>query len=1164
MKKAGLLFATVIMMVILFAFSASALSETGQCGDNVYWNYDSSTGEVVISGSGPMYDYEDYIYSPFYNHRSSIKKVVIKDGVTSIGDYAFYACKTLTIVTISDSVTRIGKNALSYCDNINSITVGENNTNYSSDSCGVLFNKEKTILFKYPSGNKRTSYEIPNWVTSIDDYAFYYSKSLTSIIIPNTVASIGDYGFYKCEELKSIIIPDSVTDIGEIAFGGCENLESVVIGAGVTTIENRTFDSCYSLKDVSIPDGITTISSWTFHRCDSLEYITIPNSVTVIEEYAFYGCGSLKNIVIPDSVTTLGNAVFYECSALESVTIGSGIKIITDATFDSCYSLINIFIPNNVTAIGLRAFAYCSSLESVVIGNSVTDIDNRAFDYCNSLESIIIPNSVMTIGADAFCNAKNLKNVYYQGTEEQWKSITISYGNTPLTSASIHYNSPGVIPEHKEYTISGRTFTKNLDYFTSYTNSSSYNTELANIAAALSKDVYSKKKIKADYTALGFEEENVAVNDYDGDFNPDTCGYTVGFKKSEYSDEAICLITVRGSSNTSDWVGNISMLTLLDGKHIGFSFPANRIYDAARKMAKDKGFTGKMKYVLTGHSRGAAVANLLAVKLMEDGVSSSDVYNYNFACPDVAALFSFKSYNNIFNICNRLDIVPYVPGDIASAIAAPGISWDKYGKTYWFTSYNDDRSPLVPEHDMGLYLEHLDKKLLPSEWEQTSGDKFHDIVADIHGWTAKVFCPVDVVVTDSQGNRLASVIGSEVNYYNSNFGDVIIFTDGDKKIIYIKGDKEFKVNLTGTDDGTMMYSLEKCNPITQETFESKVFTDVELKKGKEMQSSVGQEQKAEDVKLFVTEKQSGEEINSYEISENGAEKEINHVYKAETVKAECIKDGKVTYTCSCGDTYTETLPAAGHTDKDKNYICDICGVSAGSAPSVPSPVPHTHSHKVTSRLSATYTQVEKTVYTCSCGDSYTVTGKSVLKLKKPTSLKTKAVKVASKNKSTLTVAWNKVDGAEKYEVERYVGKKWKKVKTVSGTSLKISKLTAGKSYKFRVRAVVGANKSAWSTYTAKVVPLKPTLTLKSGKKQLTANWKSVANITGYEVQYSTSKKFAKKTAKTVTVKKAKTKKTVIKKLRKGKKYFVRIRAYKTVGNKKIYGAWSTVRNVKVK
>ena len=229
---------------------------------------------------------------------------------------------------------------------------------------------------------------------------------------------------------------------------------------------------------------------------------------------------------------------------------------------------------------------------------------------------------------------------------------------------------------------------------------------------------------------------------------------------------------------------------------------------------------------------------------------------------------------------------------------------------------------------------------------------------------------------------------------------------------------------------------------------------------------------------------------------------------------------------------------------------------------------HTHTEVVIPAVKATYTADGLTAgKKCSeCGEIL-VKQKKVArkKLKKVTSLKKKAVKLASGSKTTLTLSWKKVTGAEKYVVQQYVNKKWKTVATTKKNSYTVKKLKANKSYKFRVRAKAGKYYGSYSkTYTAKTVPLKPTLTVKAGKKQLTASWKTVANITGYEVQYSTSKKFTKKTTKKVTIKKAKTKKTTIKKLTKGKKYYVKVRAYKTVGKKKIYGAWSTVKTVKVK
>lgn len=202
---------------------------------------------------------------------------------------------------------------------------------------------------------------------------------------------------------------------------------------------------------------------------------------------------------------------------------------------------------------------------------------------------------------------------------------------------------------------------------------------------------------------------------------------------------------------------------------------------------------------------------------------------------------------------------------------------------------------------------------------------------------------------------------------------------------------------------------------------------------------------------------------------------------------------------------------------------------------------------------------------CSVCGKIIVAQKTVAKLTlgQASGLKSKKAKVAKSSEITLT--WNKVTGAEKYEVYQQNGKSWKKIKTTSKTSLTVKKLKSNKSYNFKVRAVVDDIKGKYSSIlTVKTVPETTTkLTLKAGKKQLTASWSKVSDISGYEVQYSTSKKFTKKTTKTVTAKKS-SKKTTIKKLKKGKKYYVRVRTYKTVNGKKVYSGWSTVKSVKVK
>lgn len=154
----------------------------------------------------------------------------------SIGDKAFAGCTTLENITIPNGVINIGNYAFAGCNSLQSINVSEGNSNYLSCG-GVLFDKSKSVLIKYPEGEKDTSYIIPDGVTSIGDFAFMYCISLKSITIPNSVTSVGCDAFRWCVLLESIIIPESVTSIGKGALFLCESLKSITIPENVTSDE---------------------------------------------------------------------------------------------------------------------------------------------------------------------------------------------------------------------------------------------------------------------------------------------------------------------------------------------------------------------------------------------------------------------------------------------------------------------------------------------------------------------------------------------------------------------------------------------------------------------------------------------------------------------------------------------------------------------------------------------------------------------------------------------------------------------------------------------------------------------------------------------------------------------------------------------------------------
>ena len=244
-------------------------TESGKCGERLTWEYNWLTGVLTIQGSGAMNNWDELNDAPWAYLRDDIISVVIQNGVTSIGNRAFYECYQLNRVSIGNDVTIIGDDSFAECWILNNI-------------------------------------ELPGSILHIGTRAFSDCKQLKKINIPNNVATIGDFAFADCICLPGFIIPDSVTGIGEGVFSGCKNMTSVTIGNHVACIPQGMFSGCERLTTVNLSNGVTRIDEWAFADCLAFSRIDIPGSVITIGDYAYEGCAQLKSITIPRSVTKIG------------------------------------------------------------------------------------------------------------------------------------------------------------------------------------------------------------------------------------------------------------------------------------------------------------------------------------------------------------------------------------------------------------------------------------------------------------------------------------------------------------------------------------------------------------------------------------------------------------------------------------------------------------------------------------------------------------------------------------------------------------------------------------------------------------------------------------------------------------------------------------------
>lgn len=416
MKNKVFMVGMIIMVMMLAQFSmligsVKAETITGSDGD-VSWSFDSESGILTFSGSGEITGNWRTEIDLF---EEKVNKVVIQNGITTLGQFAFQNCKSMKSIDIPNSVEVIEGNAFVDCESLTSITIpdkiGEesegfisswfvnckslenvdvsSNNKYYSSVDGVVYNKDKTKLIYYPWNKSNTSYKILEGVTSIGEAAFADCEKLTSIDIPNSVSNIETDAFIGCVGITSIKIPNGVKSVEPYTFCGCQSLTYIEIPNSVTIIGDDAFWDCDSLKEVKIPNSVTSIGNGAFLSCDNLTKMEVPNSVTTIGRMAFTACENLKEIKISNSVTSIGVGAFGDCKSLTYIQIPNSVINIGESAFANCLNLTKIAIPSSVTSIGDNAFAYCDNLTIYCKSNS----DAQKYAEENNINYVIDDNA---------------------------------------------------------------------------------------------------------------------------------------------------------------------------------------------------------------------------------------------------------------------------------------------------------------------------------------------------------------------------------------------------------------------------------------------------------------------------------------------------------------------------------------------------------------------------------------------------------------------------------------------------------------------------------------------------------------------------------------------------------------------------------------------------
>ncbi|MBQ9531692.1 MAG: leucine-rich repeat protein [Eubacterium sp.] len=1122
----------------------------------------------------------------FYNCKSL--ENIIATNVSLIENNAFYNCESLENIIATTELKEI-KSSFNNCSNLSYVNYSGTKdqwqqisicSEYSSDNRNL---RSATVFCSDGIINDKGIYYEGDYQYSLNSdkteaYVKKYKGKSANVVIPDTlggvpVTGISDESFKNNKTLTSIEFPDSVTFVSDWAFRECENIHSIKIGAGITDFDRWTFDDSKYITAISVSENnpvydsrdncnaiIETKTNTMIFGCGST---TIPSTVSRIEG-AFNSCLSLTNITISSSVQEIDEYSFRNCSNLESISVDSA-NLKYDSR-DNCNAIIET--ETNKLILGGK---------STVIPNSVTTIGKYAF-IGSVLESINIPSSVTKIEPGAFLYCTDLKDIYFWGTAKQWfETASYSYGgdysdeneDNAVFFATIHCSDINLNEDEFKYAVnnSGKL------YIYEYTGNASNVTVPATIGEVQVTEIL-KNTFKDNNTIEnvvipeGVERlgsyvfsncENLKTitlpkslnyidyareEDYDWD-NGYWYSYYVGFiDNCPNLSEVYYNGTLNEAAAIRTYYTNVYLPSMTE-KVIHCSDGDLNKGDFIYYVYNNNVFILECKKGITEVNIPSEIDGRPVSEIVYGFAFNKNTTSISIA-DGIKGIYSSLLSNTEFykNESNWENGALYVSNYLVEVKEEAGEKYTvKEGTKSICSGAFDSAGNILTELTIPSSVISIDNYSFSGcqgltdiyfagsamDWFNMYTDKVDEAV--IHCSNADLYSPDNefdyryntyyggIIIEDCNSNKTDIVVPAKIadidvycldfRYSNSTVKNMVV-SEGVKEFYAIRNYSSLEsVTIPHSIDNAFnSYAFENCNALKTITYNGTI----------EEWKNIAQY--ATSIKKSVT-------INCTDGKIEGCK----HIWqdKEITENATCTKEGKKTVVCTvCGTTETQTIPKTDHT---------------------PAAAVKENEVKATYDKAGSYDEV---VYCSVCGEELSRETKAIAKLKKTSLAKATVSGIKDKTYTgkALTQSITVKLGSKTLKKDTDYKVTYTNNKSVGKATLKITGINAY---------------SGTISKTFKINPKGTTLSkVTAGSKSFTATWKKQATkTTGYEIQYATDSKFTKN-KKSVTVSKNSTVKTTVKKLTAKKKYYVRIRTYKTISGTKYYSAWSASKTVTTK